>query len=76
MSLKVGQPVAAAATTQVKFCPYDEEKLAIWFCLIEAQFATAGIKMQKLRYANNLASLPKQVLRDILDTVDVCNDSD
>jgi hypothetical protein len=31
---------------------------------------------QKLNYANALASLPKQVLRDILDTLDVCNDSD
>jgi hypothetical protein len=29
-----------------------------------------------LKYANALASLPKQVLRDILDTVDVCNDPD
>ncbi len=35
----------------------------------------AGIKSQKLKYANALASLPKQVLRDILDTLDVCNDS-
>jgi hypothetical protein len=32
--------------------------------------------LQKLKYANALASLPKQVLRDILDTLDVCNDSD
>jgi hypothetical protein len=30
--------------------------------LIEAQFAAAGIKSQKLKYANALASLPKQVL--------------
>jgi hypothetical protein len=29
-----------------------------------------------LKYANALASLPKKVLRDILDTLDVCNDSD
>jgi hypothetical protein len=63
------QIVAAAATSQVKLCPYDEEEPAIWFCLIEAQFAAAGIKLQKL-------SLPMQVLWDILDTVDVCNESD
>ncbi len=56
------QTVAAAATSQVKLCPYDEEELAVWFRLIEAQFAAAGIKSQKLRYANALASLPKQVL--------------
>jgi hypothetical protein len=37
---------------------------------------SAGIKSQKLEYANALASLPKQVLRDILDTTDVCNGSD
>jgi hypothetical protein len=37
-------PVAAAATAQVKLCPYDEEELHIWFCLIKAQFAAAGIK--------------------------------
>jgi hypothetical protein len=65
-----------AATSQVKLCPYDEEELAIWLCLIQVQFAAAGIKSQKLMYANALASLPKQVLRDILDTVDVYNESD
>jgi hypothetical protein len=56
-------PVAAAATSQVKLCPYDEEEPHIWFRLIEAQFAAAGIKSQKLKYANSLANLPKQVLR-------------
>ncbi len=70
------QPVAAAATTQVKLCPYDEEELHIWFPLIDAQLAAAGIKSQKLKYANALANLPKQVLQYILDTLDVCNDSD
>ncbi len=69
-------PVAAAATTQVKLCPYDEEEPHIWFRLIEVQFAVAGIKSQKLKYANALTSLPKQVLGDILDTLDVCSDSD
>ncbi len=69
-------PVAAAATTQVKLCPYDEEEAHIWFRLIEAQFTAAGIKSQKLKYANALASLPKQVLWDILDTLGVCNLSD
>jgi hypothetical protein len=46
MSVEGGQPVAAAATTQAKLCPYKEEEPAIWFCLIEAQFALAGIKSQ------------------------------
>jgi hypothetical protein len=69
-------PVAAAATAQVNLCPYDEEEPHIWFRLIEDQFAVAGIRSQKLKYANALAHLPKQVLRDILDTLDVCNDSD
>jgi hypothetical protein len=69
-------PVAAAATSQVKLCPYGEEELHIWFCLIKAQFAAAGIKLQKLNYASALASLPKQVLQHILDTLDACNDSD
>jgi hypothetical protein len=69
-------PVAAAATSQVKLCPYDEEEPHIRFRLIKAQFAAAGIRSQKLKYANALASLPKQVLRDILDTLDVGNNSD
>jgi hypothetical protein len=69
-------PVAAAATAQVKLCPYNEEEPHISFGLIEAQFAAAGIKSQKLKYANTLVSLPKQVLQDILDTLDVCNVSD
>jgi hypothetical protein len=66
--------VPATATAQVKLCPYDEEEPHIWFRLIEAQFAVAGIKSQKLKNANALACLPKQGLRDILDTLDVCND--
>jgi hypothetical protein len=53
------QTVAAAVTFQVNLCPYDEEEPAIWCRLIKAQFAAAGIKSQKLRYANSLASLPK-----------------
>jgi hypothetical protein len=67
-------PVATEATAQVKLCPYDEEEPNIWFRLIEAQFAVAGIKSQKFKYANAPASLPKQVLQDILNTLDVCND--
>ncbi len=55
-------PVAAAATTQVKLYPYDEEEPHIWFRLIEAQFVAAGIRSKKLKYANALAHLPKQVL--------------
>jgi hypothetical protein len=52
------QPVAAAATSQVKLCPYDEEEPHIWFPLIEAQFAAAGIRSKKLKFAHALASLP------------------
>jgi hypothetical protein len=37
-------PVAAAATAQVKLCPYNEEESHIWFRLIEAQFAAAGVR--------------------------------
>jgi hypothetical protein len=55
-------PVTAAATAQVKLCPYDEEEPHSWFRLIEAQFAAAGIKFQKLKYDNALASLPKQII--------------
>jgi hypothetical protein len=47
----------------------------IWFRLIEVQFVAAVIKSQILKYTNALGSLPKQVLRNILDTLDVCNDS-
>jgi hypothetical protein len=68
MSVEVGQPVTAAATTQVTLCSYDEKERAIWFCLIKAQFAAASIKLQKLKYANALAILLKQVLWDILWT--------
>jgi hypothetical protein len=37
-----GQIIAAAASTQVKLCPYNEEEPAIWFRLIEEQFTAAG----------------------------------
>ncbi len=69
-------PVTAAATAQFKLCPYDEEEPHVWFHLIEAQFAAAVIRTQKLNYANTLGSLPKQVLWDILATLDVFNNSD
>jgi hypothetical protein len=62
-------PVAAAATAQVKLCPYD---------LVpphRGPVCSSRNQITKLKYANALASLPKQVLRDILDTLDVCNDS-
>ncbi len=55
-------PVPARTNAQVKLCPYDEEEPHIWFRLIEAQFAAAGIRSQKPKYANALACLPKQVL--------------
>jgi hypothetical protein len=64
-----GQTIAAAVTSQVKLFLHDEEELAMWFRLIEAQFTVVGIKSQKLRYANALASLSKKFLRDIFDTV-------
>jgi hypothetical protein len=35
-----------------------------------------GIKLQKLKHTNALASLPNQVLWDILDTLDLCNGPD
>ena len=59
-------PAVAAATSQVKLCPYDEEEPHIWFRLIEAQFAAAGIRSQKLKYANALASLPKQSIFQLI----------
>jgi hypothetical protein len=53
-------PIAAAATAQVKLCPYDEEEPHIWFRLIKAQFAAAGIRSQKLKYANALPACPSK----------------
>ncbi len=67
-------PVAAAATAQVKLCPYDEEEPHIWFALTRLSLQRQGSDPNA--NANALASLPKQALRDILDTLDVCNDSD
>jgi hypothetical protein len=53
-------PVTEAAITRVKLCPYDEEEPHIWFRLIEAQFAAAGMRSQKLKYANALANCPSK----------------
>jgi hypothetical protein len=44
MAQEVGQ--LTTAMTKVRLCPYNEEEPAIWCCLIEAQFAAAGIKSQ------------------------------
>jgi hypothetical protein len=57
MTQKVGQ--LAVAMTQVELCPYNEDEPAIWFRLIETQFATTCIKSQKLKYSDALANLPK-----------------
>jgi hypothetical protein len=62
------QIVTEAVTSQVKLFSYDEEELAIWFRLIEAQLPWRALNPRKLRYTNALASLPEQVLRDILDS--------
>jgi hypothetical protein len=43
------QPLEEAATSQVKLCPYDEEDPHIWFRLIVAQVAAAGIRSQRLK---------------------------
>jgi hypothetical protein len=64
MSVEVGQPVAAAATTQFKLFPYDEEEPAIWFRL-KGPVRRTGIKSEKLKYAKALANLSKQVLQEI-----------
>jgi hypothetical protein len=56
-----GHYIMGAASTQVKLCSYDEEEPAIWFRLVESQFAPACIKSHKLKYMNALVSLPKQV---------------
>jgi hypothetical protein len=38
-----GQTIAAAVTSQIKLCPYDEEELAMWFCLIGHQIAKTQV---------------------------------
>ncbi len=73
--VEVGHILRVAATTRVKLFPNNEEELALWLRLTEAQFSVAGINSQKLKYANAFTNLPKQVLRDSLDTVDACNKS-
>jgi hypothetical protein len=74
MSHPVSNKLAAAlAPSQLMLCPYNEEEPAIWFRLIQAQFSVVGFRSKKILYANTLATLPKQVLRDILDTVGAGN---
>jgi hypothetical protein len=76
MAPQVSQELATAVTpSQVKLYPYIEEKPVIWFHHIEAKSAVVGIRSQKLKYTNTHASLPKQVLWDIFDTVDTCQKS-
>ncbi len=71
-------------STRCSGCSFSGETLPLWWGgtthlvppHFEAQFTAAGIRSQRLKYANALASLPKQVLWDIVDTIDVCNNSD
>jgi hypothetical protein len=53
-------PVTAAATGLVKLCPNDEEELHIWFRLIKAQFAAAGIKSQNSNMPMPLPACPSK----------------
>jgi hypothetical protein len=73
MEQSVSNELAAKfAHSQLKLCPYNEKEPAIWFRLIEAQFAAEASKVKIIQYANALANALKQVLRDIY-TVDSCN---
>jgi hypothetical protein len=56
-------PVAAAATAQVKLCPYNEEEPHIWFCLIEAQFALAGKNHKSSNMPMSLPPCPSKSFR-------------
>jgi hypothetical protein len=50
ISQSVSNELAAVlAPPQLKLCPYDEEKPAIWSCLIKDQFAALGIKSKKVQ---------------------------
>jgi hypothetical protein len=59
-------PVAAAATSQVKLCLYNDEEPHIWLCFIKAQFAAAGIKSQKFKYTCNNSDEPFNFLKNTL----------
>jgi hypothetical protein len=62
-------PVAAAATFQVKLCPYIEEEPHILFRLIEAQFAVAGIKSQNLNMPMPMPACPSKSFGTFLTTL-------
>jgi hypothetical protein len=59
LKLTIVRPPQRQLPLRSSFVPTHEEEPAIWFRLIEAQFAAADIQSLKLRYANALASLPK-----------------
>jgi hypothetical protein len=70
-------------STHCSSCIFSGETLSLWWGgtthLVlphRGLVRRRGIRSQRLKYANTLASLAKRVLRDILDTIDVCNDSD
>jgi hypothetical protein len=68
-------PVVAAATAQVKFVLTMRRKHTFGSASSRPSLQRQESNHKNTKYANALASLPKQVLRDILDTLDVCNDS-
>jgi hypothetical protein len=53
-------PVTAAATSQVKLCPYDEKEPHIWFCLIEAQRQRQGSNHKSLNMPMPLPACPSK----------------
>ncbi len=56
-------PVAAAATAQVKLCPYDEEEPHILVPPHQGPVCSSRDQITKLKYANNLASHPSKSSR-------------
>ncbi len=48
------QPVAVAATSQVKLCSYDENHIS-GSASLRPSSPAAGIRSQKLKYANAIA---------------------